>query len=103
MANDKVRAVARRRRALLYARARWNKAQYLAIPIAEMTLFRRGIAFPNDALVGYLNPLQRAWDLGPPVASADFCLRRGAIAGRLAILRFPAVAARSSGTGLMPF
>src|ERR1700757_2621856 len=87
----------------LYARARRDKAQHLAVPIAEMPLFGRGIAFPNDALVGYLHPLRRAWDLGPPVASPDFCPSRGAIAGRLAILRFPAVAARGIGTGLMPF
>jgi hypothetical protein len=41
------------RRASLHAGIRRNEAQHLAVQITEMPLFGRGIAFPNDALVGY--------------------------------------------------
>ena len=68
-----------------------------------MRLLGRGIAFPDDALVGYLHPFRRVMELSPPVAVADFRSRRSAIARGLAVLRFPAVAARGSGAWLKPF
>src|SRR5882672_1543986 len=68
-----------------------------------MRLLGRGIAFPDDAVVGYLHPFRRVMELGPPVAAADFHCRRSAIARGLAVLRFPAVAARGSAARLKPF
>src|SRR5260370_19883244 len=97
------RVTAGRWRGWLCARIRGNKAQHLAVQIAEMCLFGRGIAFPDDALVGYLHPFRRVLEFGPPAALADFRFRRSAIAHDRAVLRFPAVAARGSATRLMPF
>ena len=68
-----------------------------------MPLFGRGIAFLDDALVRYLHPFRQALEFSPPVALADFCSRRRAIARGLAILRILAVAARGTGVWLMPF
>src|SRR6266404_588395 len=97
------RAMAGRWRGWLCARVRGNKAQHLAVQITEVCLFGRGIAFPDDALVGYLHPFRRVLEFGPPAAVADFRFRRSAIAGDHAVLRFPAVAARGSAARLMPF
>src|SRR5882757_5903600 len=97
------RARAGRRRAWLHARARRNEAQHLAVQITKMRLLGCGIAFPDDALVGYLHTFRRVMELGPPVAVADFRTRRSAIARDLAVLRFPAVAARGNAAWLKPF
>jgi hypothetical protein len=51
---------------------RGNEAQHLAEQITEMRLLGRGIAFPDDALVGYLRPFRRVMEFSPPVAVADF-------------------------------
>jgi hypothetical protein len=95
--------MAGRWRGWLCARIRRNKAQHPAVQVTEMCLLGRGIAFPDDALVGYLHPFRRVMEFSPPVAMPNLRSRRSAIARGLAVLRFLAVAARGMGAWLKPF
>src|ERR1700756_5092208 len=91
------------RGAWLHVRARRNEAEHPAVQVTEVRLLGRGIAFPDDALVGYLHPFRRVMEFSPPVAMPNLRSRRSAIARSLAVLRFPAVAARGSAAWLEPF